>query len=369
MALINVYTGIGSEHDAFYAQDTVRGSLSGYDFREYVLLRSGERITPDTPLSDDDIVFMRRIPEGVTTAAIVMGVVGVLGAVGAGVYSYIQTKRQQKFAQELEESQKAASASSSSKLPFIRGAANQGATSQSLPYVIGHTLFTPYRLCPAFISIDGKYGEHQNYKMVLECGTSPLIIRRMNLGKQTVFTDDTDTPQNAVIGLSNGAFTSSASIMEIRNTGDFETPELNLKTSCTMYSDEIPHRHTGEGDDADTIAGIEKEWRAGIVKQCPDNTMAVEVFVLFNGCRKFSGDTWAQQTVSLIPQWTDADNPGDPYDAQNPGVWHDFDTAFQQPSGTNVRKQSVTAYFSVSANFSSYQGNDEATARGIIRSR
>lgn len=339
MASVYRYDGAGGDCTFISISGRIKNCIVA-DWNQYILLKAGERITPDYMPEQDDIIYMRRIPKG-TAVAITLGVIALVGAVGAGVYSYVQQKKINEYQEKLAENQKKMSAGSVvQKLPYVRGASNSPATGHTFPYILGETLFTPYKLCPDHIRLSGTDGADLYWYMVLECGFAPLCFRKLMLGTNTIISFSGNTPQNGRFSFEQGAYYDAGNFAEIRQTGDFNEAEFNRKVIYTNYMEEIPHRHLPDDATQEEAQEIEDEWRHGLVKQLPDHVMAVEVIVLFDGLRKFDEDNgaWISASATLQVQWTNVDSPEE-------SDWHNFDLAFNQ-NGTrsntftrNVRKQ------------------------------
>ena len=339
MASVYRYDGAGNDVSFINISGKISDCIDA-DWDQYILLRAGERVTPDLVPEASDIIYMRRIPRG-TAVAITLGVVALVGAVGAGVYSYVQQKKINEYQEKLAENQKKMSAGSTvQKLPYVRGASNSPATGHSFPYILGETLFTPYKLCPDHISISGTDGADQYWYMVMECGFSSLCFRKMMLGTNKIISFSGDTPQSGTFSFDQGAYYDAGNFAEIRQTGNFTEPEFNRKVIYSNFMEEIPHRHIPSDATQQEAQEIEDEWRRGLVKQLPDHVMSVEVIIMFDGLRKFDEDdgAWVSASATLQVQWTNVDSPEE-------SDWHDFDLAFNQ-NGTrsnsfsrNARKQ------------------------------
>lgn len=337
--MVLLYEGVGKDCEKYRFTGRIRDNVR-INFEEYIILRNGERITPDYNVLEDDIIYIRKLPKG-TTAAIVMAVVGVVAAVGAVVYSYIQQKKINDMNEKLQENQRKLQAGSQvNKLPYVRGAANRMATGETFPYIIGETLFTPYKLSPDHIEVRGTDGTELFYYLIMNTGFSNLLYKKMFLGNADVKVWNDVAPQNGTFNFDSGAYYDDDNLIEIRQTGAFVTPGFEKKISMAQYMEEIPHRHLPDDATPEEAQEIQDEWEAGLVKQCASQAMAVEVIVLFDGLRKFDSDagTWYSQSVTLQVQWTNKSNPQE-------GDWVDFTNGFNQ-NGTysntfrrNVQKQ------------------------------
>ena len=318
MALIHVFDGLN--HNTSYTfNGRLRDHIKGVNWENSIILRGGYRVDADYEVQPDDIIYVRKTPAAATTVAIVaIAAVAITAGVVAGVSIY----KQKQAEKEMEAAQKAAKAGAeqTGKLPFVKGARNQAATGQTFPYIIGETLFTPYRLCPAHYTIAGTKGEEQFYNVVLECGYNNLVIDKIKMGETVIKAFSGDAPQNGEYSWDEGTYYDERNKIEIRQTGDFINADFNEKIVMTELTEEIPHEHASS--DPDENARIEAKWQAGVVQELPSRPMKVELIALFDGLQRYD-DGWKSQTITLQPQWTN--NP----DAASP-TWHDFDTGFIQ---------------------------------------
>ena len=318
MALIHVFDGLN--HNTSYTfNGRLRDHIKGVNWENSIILRGGYRVDADYEVRPDDIIYVRKTPAAATTVAIVaIAAVAITAGVVAGVSIY----KQKQAEKEMEAAQKAAKAGAeqTDKLTFVKGARNQAATGQTFPYIIGETLFTPYRLCPAHYTIAGTKGEEQFYNVVLECGYNNLVIDKIKMGETVIKTFSGDTPQNGEYSWDAGTYYDERNKIEIRQTGDFINADFNEKIVMTELTEEIPHDHASS--DPDENARIEAKWQAGVVQELPSRPMKVELIALFDGLQRYD-DGWKSQTITLQPQWTN--NP----DAASP-TWHDFETGFIQ---------------------------------------
>lgn len=318
MALIHVFDGLN--HNTSYTfNGRLRDHIKGVNWENSIILRGGYRVDADYEVQPDDIIYVRKTPAAATTVAIVaIAAVTITAGVVAGVSIY----KQKQAEKEMEAAQKAAKAGAeqTDKLPFVKGARNQAATGQTFPYIIGETLFTPYRLCPAHYTIAGTKGEEQFYNVVLECGYNNLVIDKIKMGETVIKAFSGNTPQNGEYSWDAGTYYDERNKIEIRQTGDFINADFNEKIVMTELNEEIPHDHASS--DPDENAQIEEKWQTGVVQELPSRPMKVELIALFDGLQRYD-DGWKSQTITLQPQWTN--NP----DAESP-TWHDFDTGFIQ---------------------------------------
>ena len=321
MALIHIYNGIKTR-TTYTFSGKISEHVKDIDWDNSIILKAGQKITPDYEVQPDDIIYIRKTP----TASAVIGVglcIGavalVAGAVSVGVTIYNNKKQ----LAELESATAAAKAGaeSTNKLPYIKGARNQAATGQTFPYLIGRSLMTPYRLCPEHYTISGERGANQFFNVVLEIAFNNILIEAVKLGDTTIKEFSETAPQSGVYSWDSGVYYDEDNLIEIRQTGAFTTDDFNKKIICTEINSEIPHRHATS--DATENQEIEDEWQTGVVQQLPTYAQKVELIALFDGLQKYGDNGWESQTITLQPQWTNVDNPEE-------SDWVDFSQGFNQ---------------------------------------
>ena len=319
MALIHVFNGI-NEKTSYTFNGSLRANIPGIDWNNSIILKGGYRIDPDYEVKENDVIYVRKTPGALVVTALV--VTAVTAIVVAGVSEGVSTYQKKKTQAALEDANRKAKAAQdqSSKLPFIRGARNQPATGRTFPYMLGKSLMTPYRLCPAHYTIAGAHGSEQYYNVVLEVAYNNLVFDKIKMGETVVKQFSGTTPQDGVYSFDAGTYYDERNIIEIKQTGAFTNDDFNKKIICTELSTEIPHRHASS--DPTENAKIEAEWRAGVVQELPTNAQSVELIALFDGLQKFT-DSWQSDTITLSPQWANVDNPTE-------NDWHDFTTGFNQ---------------------------------------
>ena len=319
MALIHVFDGI-NEHTSYTFSGKIKDHIKNVDWETSIILKGGYRIDENYEVQPEDVLYIRKTPKSPVTAAIVIGVLALVGtgvAIGVSVYNNRKAMAAMKDAQKASK----AAADTSEKLPFVKGARNQAATGRSFPYAIGESLMTPYRLCPPHYTIAGERGDEQYYNVVLEVAYNNILIKKIKMG-ETIIKDFTgvSVPQNGQYAFDDGVYYDARNLIEIRQTGAFTDPEFNKKIVLTELSEEIPHAHAG--DDPIENERIEKEWKAGVVQELASHAQAVELIALFDGLQQYD-DGWKEQTITLKPQWTNAANPSE-------SDWNDFTNGFNQ---------------------------------------
>lgn len=323
MALTHVYSGI-NEVKTYNFIGKIKDNVK-MNWKNVIILKSGKKIDENYEVKNDDIIYIRKTPAGFSNyTPLDWGITILSGGLYIPFkYGYDLYKKQKDLDQLIKDNQKRQKSLSEQvdKLPFIKGAQNAAATGRSFPFAIGKSLMTPYRLCPAHYTIAGSKGETQYYNVVLEVGYNNILINKIKMGETVIkdFGSET-TPQNGQYTFDSGVYYDSRNLIEIRQTGVFTETGFNDKIVLTELSEEIPHDHAS--GDADENARIEAEWQAGIVQELPSHAKSVEIIVLFDGLRKYD-DGWKEQTVTLQPQWTNANNP-------NESDWHDFTNGFNQ---------------------------------------
>lgn len=351
MAVIHYFDGIKNK-TSYTFNGRLRDQIKNINWDNAVILRGGFRLNADYEVQPDDIIYIRKTPSAMTTVAIIAGVTAIVaGGVALGVSIY----NNKKAAAEMEKASKAAKAAGeqTNKLPYIRGTRNQAATGQTFPFAIGKSLMTPYRLCPPHFTIAGTDGVDQYYNAVLEVAFNNILIEKIKMG-ETVIKDftGTTTPQNGQYSFDSGVYYDERNLIEIRQTGAFTDPHFNKKIILTELNQEIPHRHAT--DDPAENAKIVAEWKKGVIQELPNNAQSVEVIALFDGLRQYD-DGWKSATITLQPQWTNVNNPGE-------NDWHNFTNGFNQNgtySNTFTRTTKKQMRFAATQEFTAAQAYEK----------
>lgn len=214
MGIINIYGSLSNEHICIHKNGILKELLPDYDFSKSVVLKAGHKITPDYKVTEDDIIFIRKIPgELATLAAIGSGIALVAGAVAIGK-SINNSNKTKAMEEEMQKQQQAAEdlASTVEKLPFLRGARNRTAIGNTIPFIMGEMFHTPYLLNEGFYSIGGDDGKDQFWNAMLVVGYNKTRIKSISSGNAELLDllasyDDTAS-QNGIYQVKDGVFQS-----------------------------------------------------------------------------------------------------------------------------------------------------------------
>lgn len=319
MALIYVYNGVGKDCDIYNNDGKICNIVKGIDLEKSLIISKGEKLKADYVAKKDDVIFIRRLPKDPVTA-IVVGGAAILGFCAFGT-ALEQKNKNDKMQAEMDKQAAAAKAAAETraKLPFVKGSKNQIATGNTLPFIIGKTLMTPYLLSSPFYTFGGANGSKSYYNAVLEIGYAKTAINKISLGT-TDLKSWADGKLSGTATIAEGTYGDSETRVEIIQNGSFTLDSrFNEKWVSNELNTEIPHRYF-DGSDADEGKEIQEEWEAGVVENLPEHAMQVEVVVLLDGCRKYD-DGWKNQDITLTVEYcTDASNP----------VWERFSKGFNQ---------------------------------------
>lgn len=322
MALINIYNQISNEHKEIRAIGKLSDILPDFDFTHSIILRAGERVTPDVFLDDDDVIYLRVIP-GSTAVVATIAIVSAVIAVGVGIGAAIYANQQSEEAKaKMEKAQRDADnlASQINQLPFLKGAKNKGALGNSIQYLIGEMYNTPYLLTDGFYTIAGADGDKQFWNAILCLGYGKQKIKNVSIGNVKVkdFGDGTvddvvtsfDAPTEAV----GNPYYDDETIIEIAQQKSLSTAIFKNKVISTQDGTEIKHDFGGEAEP--------------VIKQCAERTKTLEVCIQFNGLRKYntSSSSWENRNVKIDPYWSN----------DNGTTWNKFYFAFPGQSSWRV---------------------------------
>lgn len=235
-----------------------------------VALVNGKIAVPETVVSDEDVVFIRQVPKGIVTGLIIAaGVLLVAGAAYAGYEVYKMRKQMERYKEGLS-----SFGDSVTNLPNVKGANNVRALDRSIPYIIGKTRIAPYVLSEGVISIGGQHGlMYRQVPYIL--GYGYLVLRKCFSNGRDVYTFTGDTPQQgrfSVPDISRGT-------LVIAQTGVQYTayPSFMRNTYVTI-------------DAGDQLLKADDPNYTALTYTLPENTAEAQVFLMFNGLRKYSSD-------------------------------------------------------------------------------
>ena len=328
MGLLHIYDTVSNEHKSIRANGRLKDILPDYDFTHCAVIKAGERMTADYTVSDDDILYIRKVPAmtGLAIAAVAVAVVAV--GVGIGAYCYANKK----IAEAEEEAKKAQEnakklAQQVTQYPFIKGASNTSALGQTIQYVFGSIYNTPYKLNDGFYSIGGTDGEKQYYNIILSAGFGKQLIESLSIGSEKIKDFTETSPQSGVYSFnSDSLYYDSENIIEIAQEAEFTKSFFQQKVKSEYSGEEVKHEY---GQEAEPL-----------ILQCAENTMRVEVCLQFNGLRQFKGNNWTQKSVTVNPYWS---NDGG-------SSWHAF--TFDRGSNTFEFNSNHTLRFTATRAFS-----------------
>ena len=328
MGLLHIYDTISNEHKSIRANGRLKDILPDYDFTHCSVIKAGERMTADYTVSDDDILYIRKVPAmtGVAIAAIVVAVVAVGVGIGSAVYANKMSAKAEEEARKAQENAKKL-AQQVTQYPFIKGASNTSALGQTIQYVFGSIYNTPYKLNDGFYSIGGTDGEKQYYNIILSAGFGKQLIESLSIGSEKIKDFTETSPQSGVYSFnSDSLYYDSENIIEIAQDSEFTMGMFQQKVKSEYSGEEVKHEY---GQEAEPL-----------ILQCAENTMRVEVCLQFNGLRQFKGSNWRQKSVTVNPSWS---NDGG-------ASWHAF--TFDRGSNTFEFNSNHTLRFTATKAFS-----------------
>lgn len=336
MAVLTRYKDFSSAKEIFRipAGTTLKEFLPGTDWKSYAVFINGERADENVPLKEKDIVMIRSVPHGVTTAVLiglaVAGAVAVASAVYAGYQMYQAKKEAQRMQEELEKL-KSSTSDGVTNIPTIKGASNTAATGKTQPYIIGRHLFTPYILnagggtYKGWHRIAGVNGIDEYYNVVLECGFNKQSIESVYCDDVLVASIESDSPQEGIFHFNSGsAFSGGDSFMEVAQDGEkFDTDSFNTKVVETE-----PGAEVGKTDD---------DGYTPLYYTLESNAKACNVVIQFNGLYAVNGEgstiertrnidaSWSENYAQLVAEGdtnADADATWRSFPF-NQAIWHD----------------------------------------------
>ena len=236
-----LYKDISDAHDIIEVEagKTIYECFSKEQLKNRIIIVNGKERTPDYILKLGDVIIIRSIPNGLTTALLISaGVLLLMATVAVAGNAYNLRKQ----VDELEDKLKNVGADDITNIPYIKGASNSLATGRTQPYIIGKHLFTPYKLIGGYNTITGVYGENQYHHFVLEGGFNKQVLRKMYCDDILLknWGDALTVPQEGTYAFDAGIFYDASNVIEIAQDGNnFATAEFNKKVVVQSPGDEI----------------------------------------------------------------------------------------------------------------------------------
>lgn len=285
------------------------------DWTQYIIIVNGKKEEAGYYVKDKDVVLIRRIPLDADMFSDwkpwVMLFCGDL--IGFAIYSGVYlNKKQQAAVDSANKASRTAKAKGEKvdQLPFIRGASNSTATGQSFPYIIGRTLFTPYKLGSSFYTISSGDGGHtQYYNICLETGFRYITVKALKI-KDSVLWDSESvytsrTPQNAIYTFNKDAlYYNENNRLEVVSGGInskfTRIEDFNKKLVMQEVQREAPCAYECfKTKDNNLVNPSDKEKQEkGVIQDLPYFVHTVEVLLQFEGLRKYDS-SWKEQSVEI----------------------------------------------------------------------
>lgn len=335
MARFYIYDSVSNSNTTLKANGKLKDIFPELDFKHSIVLKAGNRLDGDYCCTEDDVLYIRKVPGVVSTAAaIAIAITVAVVAVGVGVGAAIYAKQKSEEAKrEMEKAQRNAKnmAQQAQQLPFIRGAKNKKALGEAIQFVMGSVYNTPYNVTDGYYSIDGADGVNSYYNAVFSAGYGSQKITQLLLGNENIKKDN-----NGISGVNNFDSTSlyydpsNSNIVEVRQPGEALTiTDGNQKVSATYAGAELKHEY---GQDAEPV-----------IVQAAENAMKIQVCIAFSCLRQYDSDaeTWQERTAIVRPYWS---NDGG-------ATWHEFFFS-GTTNNTFVKNSNKTIRYVATKNFS-----------------
>jgi hypothetical protein len=345
MASFYIYDSVTNKNTTLKANGKLKDIFPDLDFKHSLVLKAGNRLDGDYCCTDEDVLYIRKVPAGATTAAVVAIVVACVAiGVSVGVANYISKKAER----EMEKAQRNAKnmAQQAQQLPFIRGAKNKKALGEAIQFIMGSVYNTPYNVTDGYYSIDGADGVNSYYNAVFSAGYGAQKITQLLLGNENIKKDN-----NGISGVNNFDSTSlyydpnNSNLVEVRQPGEALTiTDGNQKVSATYAGAELKHEY---GQDAEPV-----------IVQAAENAMKIQVCIAFSCLRQYNSDaeTWQERTAVVRPYWS---NDGG-------ATWHEFYFA-GTTDNTFVKNSNKTLRYVATKTFSGAESYGKSISIKVVK--
>ena len=348
MASFYIYDSVTNKNTTLKANGKLKDIFPDLDFKHSLVLKAGNRLDGDYCCTDEDVLYIRKVPAAATTVAVVAIVVACV-AIGVGVGASIYAnKKAEEAKREMEKAQRNAKnmAQQAQQLPFIRGAKNKKALGEAIQFIMGSVYNTPYNVTDGYYSIDGADGVNSYYNAVFSAGYGAQKITQLLLGNENIKKDN-----NGISGVNNFDSTSlyydpnNSNLVEVRQPGEALTiTDGNQKVSATYAGAELKHEY---GQDAEPV-----------IVQAAENAMKIQVCIAFSCLRQYNSDseTWQERIAVVRPYWS---NDGG-------ATWHEFYFA-GTTNNTFVKNSNKTIRYVATKTFSGAESYGKSISIKVVK--
>lgn len=324
MGVIAIHNNIdGSELSSVSGCGRLCDILPDFDFSNTIIIKNGERLTPEYELGEEEVVYVRKLPAaGASAAAVIVMAIGASAALSgimtAAIDGYV-SKATQKAQEEAQRRAKAL-AQQIEQLPFIKGAKNKNALGNGVQYVMGSVRNSPYMLTDGFYSIGGTDGDKLFYNAILSLGYGEQKVKRIYCGDEILVENESGITGGVHTVRQDSLFYDAENVVELRQPGtSFSSSQFKKKVVAVADGSEIKHEY---GEDAEPL-----------YRTCADFTRKVELVIEFKGLRQYANDSWTSRSVTVTPSWSNDDG----------ATWHEF--TFDGGSNTFTRNSKKAIRF------------------------
>ena len=304
MVTATIYKGLSNKPRAvdLPAGMSIRGALPMEDVDRAAIFVNNRAEDGDYVLKEGDNVFARMFVGDMSdwdvAGRVVVGILslGITEIVNMGVQCYKARAEAEALSAELEKLKSTTNSTEVDNRPFLRGASNTEATSNTQPYVCGRHLFSPYLLASTWHELSGTDGDTQHANIILEGGFNQQVIHTVGTDDIDILTLSDATPQEGVFSCNTGTAFADGKV-EIAQDGELLTaiPELNYKHVSTTANEEVPK-----------ISDINSGEAEDYVFTLDSHARDVEVCISFNsGLYAYNDDGDKISTsVTITPQYS-----------------------------------------------------------------
>jgi len=246
MGIVNLYKGLESEKEIFHFSGKLKDNLD-LDWEHTQIIKNGEKLSPDYELQENEVLIIQEIP-GITTAALVLGIITLVVGIGVGIYAYSQA---QKAKREMEDALKRIGKDNKQKdvssIPQLADARNERVDGKNIPIILGKHLFAPYYLSEPYMRPGGEDGVDLYWYGSFIVGQSGLCFEKIRNGTTNLLTLSGNIPQRGKFsfqnpGGTNPPFYTPENFIEIVQKGNesainqFTEPVFEQKWSDSLES-------------------------------------------------------------------------------------------------------------------------------------
>lgn len=326
--IYNSWTGRDFKTLELSEGSAIKDCISGVDWNNAVILCNGNRVNENYVLKETDVVAIRETPSTsfLIGTAIVLAAFGVAELVsyattGKGLFTNIRDWLMPDVSSNSNKEQ-----SQLESLPTLKGARNQNISGKAVPFIVGQTRISPYKVGTGYHSISGTDGETQRYHQLYVIGYNDIRVGMFKFGETDFAYNGMSESYDRFKGysLEIGDGTKKGYITDFEQKSPFAkaSPELSIADNGEVSGFSVKVTEEGIGKQIINANGSKLKF----TRASDRYPRMVEVEIAFNGLISFDDEGNEKDASAEIcfGYSTDGGRTFSPFDGKKPGSYYEI---------------------------------------------